>query len=165
MLEPGIRDISFWKAWYVKWRKRIDCLERDRERRSGRRRITVRASQVATAWIAMEWPAMEAHYVMPASWLELPIEARRRQRPPDPVVEYRPAPPAQMGKPGFSMDVIGPYLMTSDRTRIPGSSGGGQAPMAPDEAEPEPGEGHRVAAKAVGCRRSNGQGTDSRASP
>ena len=112
-------EFQFWEAWHRKWLGRIQCLARaatrpETDRRRARRRV--RPSRVEAAWKRLFMPAMEAHYVMPASWLALTPEEKRTLPRPPLEVEYRLVRRAHDAPTGFSLDEVGPYLKLPDGT-------------------------------------------------
>jgi hypothetical protein len=105
-------DAAYWREWFEAWRTRID--DPTLARPAPGARSPIRASDVLEDWISIEWPAMEAHYVMPAWWLAMPLEERRRMRAPKPEIEYRRAPSAESMKAGYSLDTTGPFVKLED---------------------------------------------------
>ena len=110
--------LSFWQAWFMKWRGRISLLAIAPQRATPRRRQhrAVRPNDVFTAWVRLFMPATEAEYVMPDWWPGLSAEEKRRLPRPELTVRHRRVRPASEAKPGFSMDDVGRYLKLPDGT-------------------------------------------------
>lgn len=113
---PDAELVSFWHGWFENWRRRISCLSITSQRAVPRRRQhrEVRSIDVFTAWVRLFMPAMEAEHVVPASWLGLSAEEKRRLPRPELTVRHRRVRPASEARPGFSMDDVGLYLKLPD---------------------------------------------------
>jgi len=117
MADVDVDAVAFWEAWWKKWHRRIRCLADGTSRFSGRgqrRRRTVRAVDVTTAWIRLVLPAADPDYVMPDWWLALTVEEKRTAARPQPELRPRRARPASEASPGFSFDDAGPYFKLAD---------------------------------------------------